>query len=203
MAVAALAVGAAAVSAYGAYSQAQAQKQAAEYQAEVGEQNARIQERNARDVEARGLEEQDRYRRKLGQMLGSQRAQLAGTGVDLSGSALDLMADTAGEGARDVATIGQNTARSAYETRIGAMSSRQQANMSKATASGISPWLSAGTSALNSAAGMAASGMFSGTPAPAAGPGNAGNAGGTLMGNSTQFSPRWYTYDRMQAGRGA
>jgi hypothetical protein len=118
----------------------------------VDEQNAKIQERNAQDIEARGREEQDRYKRRLAAMMGSQRVQLAGTGVDIgSGSALDLMADTAGEGARDVFTIGQNTARSAYETRIGAMSSRQQASMGRASAAGISPGLAAAPSLLSGA----------------------------------------------------
>lgn len=182
-----------AVSAYGAYTQAKAQKQAAEYEGDVAEQNAKLQERNAQDVEARGLEEQDRYRRRLAQMMGSQRVQLAGTGVDIGGgSALDLMADTAGEGARDVFTIGQNTARSAYETRIGAMSSMQQANMSRATASGISPGLAAGTSLLSSATGAAT--MYAA--------GGGGGKGSSLMGSSQQFNSKWYSYDRMQAGRG-
>lgn len=140
-----------AVGAYGAYSQAQAQKSAANYQADIDEQNAKIQERNAQDVEARGRDEQDRYRRRLAQLMGSQRAQLAGTGADLSGSALDLLADTAGEGRRDVAVIEQNTARSAYETRIGAMSSQQQANMGRATASGINPLMEAAPTLLNGA----------------------------------------------------
>jgi hypothetical protein len=152
VAMMALTAASTAVAAYGAYSQAQAQKQSAEYQAGVDEQNAKIQERNAQDIEARGREEQDRYRRRLAGMMGSQRAQLAGTGVDIgSGSALDLMADTAGEGARDVAVIGQNTARSAYETRIGAMSSQQQASMGRSTAAGISPGLAAAPTLLSGA----------------------------------------------------
>lgn len=140
------------VAAYGAYTQAKAAKSSANYQADVDEQNAKAQERNAQDIEARGREEQDRYRRRLAQMMGSQRVQLAGTGVDIgSGSALDLMADTAGEGARDVATIGQNTARDAYGARVGAMSAQAQANIGRATASGISPGLQTGTSLMSGA----------------------------------------------------
>jgi hypothetical protein len=152
VAMMALTAASTAVGAYGAYTQAQAQKQSAEYQAGVDEQNAKIQERNAQDIEARGRDEQDRYRRRLAQMMGSQRAQLAGTGVDIgSGSALDLMADTAGEGARDTFTMGQNTARSAYEARVGAMSSTAQANMARSTADGISPGLQAAPTLLSGA----------------------------------------------------
>jgi hypothetical protein len=215
MAVAALVAVSAAVSAYGAYRQAEAAKNAAEYEGDVAEQNAKIQERNAQDVEARGRDEQDRYKRRLAQMMGSQRVQLAGTGVDIGGgSALDLMADTAGEGARDVFTMGQNTARDAYGVRIGAMSSMQQASMSRATAAGISPWLAAGTSALNSASGAAQSGMFDGKDPGGGGGGGggggvppgpgAGSPGGapTLMSGSSQFNSRWNTFDRMQRGRG-
>lgn len=164
------------VAAYGAYQQASAQKQAAEYQADIDEQNAKIQERNAQDIEARGLEEQDRYRRRLAQMMGSQRAQLAGTGVDIgSGSALDLMADTAGEGARDVAVIGQNTARDAYGARVGAMSSQANASMARSAAAGISPGLAAAPSLLSGASEFGSQWMTFKPLTPARGQG--GNAG--------------------------
>jgi hypothetical protein len=200
----------AALSIMGAYQQAKAAKNAAEYEAEVGEQNAKIQERNARDVEARGRDEQDRYKRRLAQMMGSQRVALAGTGVDIGGgSALDLMADTAGEGARDVFTMGQNTARDAYGVRIGAMSSRQQASMSRATAEGISPGLAAVTAGLGEAEKMAtmgySMGAFSGGgAAPAAAPASSGPP--SLMSGSSQFAPRWNSYKptySSMAGRGA
>lgn len=149
----------AAVTTYTAYRSADAQQKAATYNAKVQDQNARFAEQQAKDTMARGQDEEDAYRKHLAQLLGTQRTQLAGTGVDLSpgSSALDTLADTAGLGAQDAATIQRNTARAAFADRKGAYNYASGAALNRATAANANPGLSAGLTLLGTSSQMASS----------------------------------------------
>jgi hypothetical protein len=81
----------AAVSAYGAYSQGQTQSKNARAQQAMAEYNAKIQEQAAGDVRRQAGLKEDAQRRKAAMILGTQRAAIAESGFDASGSMLDLV----------------------------------------------------------------------------------------------------------------
>lgn len=94
----------------------------ARYQQQVAKQRAD-------DARVRAQIEEDTHRRKVQSFLGTQNAQLAASGVDLgSGSASDLVADTAMVGEIDALTIRQNAEREAFlyesEGKLRSMQSR-------------------------------------------------------------------------------
>src|SRR5438876_6002080 len=91
--VAIAAVGAAA-SAYGAYAASEAQASAADYNRKVARNQAVMAQQQA-DIDLQNLTERQRRLR------GSQRAAIAGTGVEEEGSPLLAMADTERQMARD------------------------------------------------------------------------------------------------------
>jgi hypothetical protein len=123
-----------AMTAYGMYSQGQQQKAMGEYQSAVAknnaitaENNAQIQERGAADAEARGRIEEQQHRLKVKGLIGSQRSALAASGVQVdTGSALDVVSDSAMFGEMDALTIRSNAEREAYGMRVGAYNSRAQ-----------------------------------------------------------------------------
>lgn len=152
-AAAAVMVVGALASAYAAYRSTAAQKEAAKYNQGVAQQNARLQELQAKDAEARGRLEEDTYRKRLGQIQGSQAAALAGTGVQLgTGSALDLRRDLDIAGGLDAAAIRMGAQREAYGLRLGALSSQAQSKLYGLEKRTAKPMLAAGTSLLGSAA---------------------------------------------------
>ena len=110
----------------GAQSQAQGQQQAAEsrateyrYQAEVDQNNKEVEEWKASDAIARGKVEEDVHRIKVSQLKGRQRAVIAAQGREVdSGSALDILGDTAELGELDALTIRSNAEREEYEHNV-------------------------------------------------------------------------------------
>lgn len=114
------------VSAYSQYKAGKAQKKAAvaagehaqeasESQAELADWNASIADLQAQDAIARGAEQESRFRQGVRVMVGSQRAGLAASGVDVGfGSALDVQADAAFLGELDALTIRTNAARESW-----------------------------------------------------------------------------------------
>jgi hypothetical protein len=118
----------AASSATGAYAQSRAQKAEANFKKAQGEQNARLADMQAADAEKRGNKEANNYMRKVRGVVGSQRAALAASGVDIgSGSALELQADTEALGEYDAAVIRNNAAREAWGYQAQATNFRNQA----------------------------------------------------------------------------
>jgi len=85
-ALAAIAVGTA-VTAYGQYQAGQAQERALNYQAAVQERNAQIAKQNA---EYDAQRQESRLRRAIG----SQRAAVLASGIQMEGTALELQQDT-------------------------------------------------------------------------------------------------------------
>lgn len=98
----------------------QAQQQAANHEAE-----AALKDRQAEVNAETAIYEQDRTRDVVERTLGAQRAGYAANGIALDGSAVDVIADTATEGALDIAAIQWNsdlkTDNLKYEAKIDRM----------------------------------------------------------------------------------
>jgi len=86
------------LNAYGAYQQGVAARAAGEYNAKVAEQNAQIARETAAEEERRKRIE---TRRQLGQM----RSARGASGIQLDGSALDVLQDSAATAELDALTI--------------------------------------------------------------------------------------------------
>lgn len=120
--VAGLATAAAgAVSAAGAMSAGKAQANASVYEAQVAQRNAKIA-RNQAEVD------QEDQRRENRRQMGAMRAAYGSSGLELSGSPLDVLADTAIEQELDVARIG-------YRGELRAIGEHDKANQAIAAAS--------------------------------------------------------------------
>lgn len=102
--------------------QAKAQASALNYQAAVDNNNKIIQERQAADAIDRGKNEEMLHRIKVVQLKGQQINAFAKNGVEVdSGSALDVLSDTAQIGELEALTIRSNAARDAYGYQVNAM----------------------------------------------------------------------------------
>jgi hypothetical protein len=148
----ALQIAGAAFTAYSAYSQSSASKNAYEYQAAVNRNNAKIAEWNAQDAARRGEQDEVNARRKIAATMGAQRATLAGRGIDMSeGSALNILTDTAYLGEQDVLTVRDNTAKNVWAARVQASNDRSNAELLQMRADNENPLFSGGASLLTSA----------------------------------------------------
>ena len=123
----------------GAASQAQGQRHAAkakadeyEYQAKVDDNNTKVALWKAQDAKARGQKEEAALRVKVAALKGRQRSALAASGVEVgSGSALDILGDTAALGELDALTIRSNSEREAYEHKVTASNLTANAGMKR------------------------------------------------------------------------
>lgn len=93
-----------------------------------GEAEAALREQQADDVIQQGTIEQAVYRRQLAKLMGRQRNEIGARNVELSGSALRLLEDSAQIGEEDVTTIRNNAAREAWGLRYGAGQARESGN---------------------------------------------------------------------------
>ena len=135
-----------AVSALGAARHASAQRNQAQYQARVAENNAITANRLAEDSIQRGRIEEQRNRQQTRQLQGRQTAALAASGVDVqSGSALDVISDTAALGEIDALTIRDNASREAWQRRVQAQEFTQQGALFSAEAASTSSLAPVGT----------------------------------------------------------
>ena len=124
----ALMIGGALVSGAGQIASADAQSKAAKYNAEVQRQNAQLADRQARNILDAGTREEQKQKAMTSQLMAKQQAAQAANGVDVSfGTPLDLMVDTAKQGAIDALTIRTNAYRNYDDTRNQAVASRNQA----------------------------------------------------------------------------
>jgi len=95
---------------FGQQAQAKAQRQAAEYNAKVAENNARLAEENVRREQLSNAQAEQQQRTKTASLIGSERAALAASGVDVnSGTSVDIQASTAKTGFEDLLTIRENS----------------------------------------------------------------------------------------------
>lgn len=115
-----------------------ANQQAAGLKAQAGfssamdEINAGMSDRAADDAVSRGETAASRARLKGKMVIGSQRAALAASGVDVNtGSAADVQADTAAMSALDAQTIKNNAAREALGYKTQALNFRTRAQMTR------------------------------------------------------------------------
>jgi len=114
---------------------AQNARQQGAFQGAMAEQNAAYKEAAAQDAEKRGAVEADRYRRQVGQLIGSQRTGFAANGIDVnSGTAADIQDDTAAFGEFDALTIANNAAREAWGYRVGAQNDLMNGRMAQSNA---------------------------------------------------------------------
>ena len=146
-----------AVGVVSAVQQGQAQKDAANYQAQVAKNNAWLAEKQAQDTEDRGAEAERQHRVKVNQVLGAQRAAMAGQGADLSsGSTLDILGDTAATGTLDALTTRNNFDRDAAGLRAQGANYTAQAGLYEAQAknAGVAGWLGASSSLLGGASSL-------------------------------------------------
>lgn len=118
---------------FGGYQQAQAAKAEGAYAAQVANQNAKVATQQADYERQLGNIEEEKQRRNVRLMLGSQRAALAANGIDTtSGTALDLQSETAQLGEEDALAIRANAARRAWGYEVDAMNQKANAAAAKA-----------------------------------------------------------------------
>lgn len=122
----------------GVYSANQQKKQAkaaqaqGEYEGQVFDLNAATADRLAEDAIARGEEAVDRHRTDVKRLIGSQRAALAASGVDInSGSAAAVQEDAAYLGELDAQTMLNNARREAFGYETQAANLRQQGQLAR------------------------------------------------------------------------
>jgi hypothetical protein len=84
-------VASAATAAVGAVAEGQAQKEAYKAQANVNEYNAKVSDMNAQIARNNASVREEAMRRKSRQILGQQRGALGQAGIEMSGSALDIV----------------------------------------------------------------------------------------------------------------
>ncbi|WP_421707111.1 virion core protein, T7 gp14 family [Algihabitans sp.] len=126
----AAALGSAAMQMQAQSQQAAAQRASLNYQRQVSENNARTSEALAEDARQRGRAQERAQRMQTRQLLGRQRAVLGATGLQAdSGSALDILGDTAALGELDALQIRDNATREAWRFRVQASNDQAQADL--------------------------------------------------------------------------
>ena len=163
----------AASSAIGSYFSAQSSKTSLNLQADLSDINAKVSESAAQATLLTGQREEQRSQISTANLKGAQRASMAANGIDLGeGTANQVLTSTDAMGEVDANTIHANAIRGAFGYRTQAVNQTNQALMSRASASAISPGMSAVTSLLGSAGSVASNwyqlnkaGGFSGTGA--------------------------------------
>lgn len=109
-----------------------ASSNAAEYNAAIADREAKVNDAQAVDAIERGEQEESRHRQKMSILKGQQRATQGASGflVD-SGSALDVLADTAEQAELDALAIRRNAELEAWGYRTGALAKRDEANLER------------------------------------------------------------------------
>lgn len=175
----------AAQSAIGAYGAAASQKSSLRYQAQIADLNAVAAERQAQVAMQRGQFQVDQVRRSTAGLKGSQRAQMAANGVDLTtGTPAEVLTSTDLMGEIDAQQAEINAVREAWGYRQQGAGFTSDAMAGRANASAISPMAAATTSLLGSATSMASSfysfqkaGAFGGSKTSGGGWGASGKGG--------------------------
>jgi hypothetical protein len=107
-------------------------EQEGQYAADIYGQNAALADLQATDAIARGAEAESRYRTQIKGLVGSNRANMAAQGIDVStGSAVDVQRDVEAVGELDALTIKNNAAREAFGYRVEASQYRRQADLAR------------------------------------------------------------------------
>lgn len=125
------------------------------YNKAMSEYDARQLDDLAKDAIARGENEAQRLGTEAKQLLGEQRAAIAGQGIDLSvGTAQDIQKETLALTARDLRTVRLNAASEARGIRVQAASTRANGRMAQRTGSNqaVGSLLTGGAQAISLAA---------------------------------------------------
>lgn len=144
----------------------QGQQQAAMYeaQAKIAENNARLAEKASEEELRKSAREEHRLRQEARQFQGTQRATLAGSGAQLSGSPLSVLADTGMGIEQDAEMLRYNGLQKWWGRGVEATNFRNEANAAHSAASNArtSGWWGGFTSLLNT--GISVAGMNAGPP---------------------------------------
>ncbi len=98
---------------------------------------AAVDEQQARLAAQTGEAEAAQARQKAAQRSGQQQARLAAQGTDLLGSPLDVLGDTAAEGAEDALSLRYRSMRDAWEHRVRGASRQAQARYYETAAGNV------------------------------------------------------------------
>ncbi len=117
--------------------QAYSQHQQGKAEAKVATQNARLANQQADDRTRLGMIEEQRVRNQTRQAMGTQNAALAANGVELgSGSAGEILSQTAGMGEQDAYLARANALREAWGFKVDANNYYNSRRMIKSGAKG-------------------------------------------------------------------
>jgi hypothetical protein len=115
---------------YGASEQARAANAQADYSEAMAKINQRFAQSQSEDVLERGREDANRAMRQSRSAMGSQKAGFAAQGIEVnSGTAGEIISQTAEIGARDAARIERNAQLEAWGIRTNSAQAVQQARM--------------------------------------------------------------------------
>jgi hypothetical protein len=120
------------LSAYGQIQQGNAAMESARYQSAVQRNNAIMEENRATQERMKGDVEANQKRREIARLIGAQRAGVGASGVEMSGSYLDVLSDSATQGALDVAMIRYNAETRARDYEFSASNLRAQSELTLA-----------------------------------------------------------------------
>ena len=128
-----------------------AQAQAYKAEAEAAAQNANLAALQGQEELKKGAREEAKFRREANQFASAQKTALAASGAQLSGSALNVMADTAQGIEEDATTIRFNTLQSKWGYDVNAVNYRNQASAARASAKGAKTagWIGGFSTLLN------------------------------------------------------
>ena len=116
--------------------QGESQARAYRAQAQAAEGNRRTSELLAREALQEGAREEKQFRRQARQFAASQEAALAGSGAQMSGSALNVTADTAMGIEEDAAMIRYNTLKNKWGYDVQAVNFANEARSARSAARG-------------------------------------------------------------------
>lgn len=157
----------------------------AKYEGKIADRNAKYEREAGADAMNRRNIEQMRHWRRVSQMMGNQRAQMAGQGLDIEfGSPADIIDDTLTIGKEDSQTINENFAKEIKGYDINAANYTMQGRAARARGK------AAMTGALLSATGTILGGasqigrMNANFGAPGGGGGGGGYGGWSVQGGT-------------------
>ena len=137
----------------GAFSKSRRDKNALKIQADVARRNQEIAAIEEANAQKRGLRTEQASRRATRALQGTQRAGLAGSGVDVNfGSPVDVVGDSDIFGEFDVGTIRQNTADEVFAAKARGQGFGFQADSFNRAGRGVNPALDFGSSLLGGGA---------------------------------------------------
>lgn len=133
---------------------ANAQAQAYEAEAKMAEHNARLAERQGVEALKTGAREEDRFRQQARQFQSAQKTTAAASGAQLSGSLLNVLADTSQGIEQDADALRFETLKGKWGHDVQAVNFGNQASSARASAKNArtAGWMGAFTSILGAGA---------------------------------------------------